>query len=282
MRPLKEYLDELKSIAREAAKDTKIRGSHVAWAMMWVGVAVTGTMTYALCHKGMSNSVLWAGWVAFAAFLPVALMEGSALALVYGRHHWFRSRGQRALADVASWIIWIILALTTITHFALGNSTDGMVQDALQIYASYILPLSIVAIPMLWKRLYDAAPESEARIAVMEAEAELKEEIIQIEREKNALMIDAYRRSLDTDRVTAARDALFERASIEHAAEIAGFIEGTVVEAELEESEGDSEDGETGSAGAVPEEKPELLIEAGEIQESGSSGSGGLVNGKAH
>jgi hypothetical protein len=228
MRPLKEYLNEMKAIAREASKDTRIRGSHFAWLMMIVGVAVTGTMTYSLCHKGMSDNVLWAAWVGFAAFLPVALLEGSALALVYGRHHWFRSRQQRGLADAASWIIWIVLALTTITHFALGNTDDQYIQYAMHIYASYILPLSIVLVPMLWKRLYDGAPESETRIAVLEAEAELRTEIVKIQREQNALMIDSYRDSLNTPRVEAARNALFEQASIEHAKEIAGFIEGTV------------------------------------------------------
>jgi hypothetical protein len=227
MRPLEEYLSEMKQIARNAAKDTKIRGSHFAWLMMIVGVIVTGTMTYSLCHKGMSDSVLWASWVGFAAFLPVALLEGSALALVYGRHHWFRSRAQRGLADFASWIIWIVLALTTITHFALGNTDDQYIQYAMKVYASYILPLSIVLVPMLWKRLYDGAPESETRIAVLEAEAELRTEIVNIQREQNALMIESYRDSLNTPRVEAARKNLFERASIRHAQEIAGFIEGT-------------------------------------------------------
>jgi hypothetical protein len=227
MRPLREYLNELRDIARDAAKDTKIRGSHVAWAMMIIGVIVTGTQTYALCHQGMTDNVLWDNWVDFAAFLPVALMEGTALALVYGRHHWFRSRAQRGLADAASWIIWIALAVTTIAHFALGKSTDTYIQGALRFYASYILPLSIVLVPMLWKRLYDGAPESEARIAVMDAESELRSSIIDIQREQNRLMIDSYRDSLNTPRVTAAREALFEQASIEHAKEIVGFIEGT-------------------------------------------------------
>jgi hypothetical protein len=244
MRPLREYLGELREIARDAARDTKIRGSHIAWAMMLIGVVVTGTQTYALCHAGMADNVLWDTWVDVAAAMPVLLMEGSALALVYGRHHWFRSRAQRGLADFASWIIWIVLAVTTIAHFALGKSNDTYIQGALRFYASYILPLSIVLVPMLWKRLYDAAPESEARIAVMEAESELRSSIIDIQREQNRLMIDSYRDSLNTPAVEAARHALFEQASIEHAKEIVGFIEGTEalqvqpeVEAEIVEEE---------------------------------------------
>jgi hypothetical protein len=47
-----------------------------------------------------------------------------------------------------------------------------------------------------------------------------------VQREQNSLMVGAYRESMDTPRVSAARRALFEQASIEHAKEIVGFIEG--------------------------------------------------------
>jgi hypothetical protein len=278
MRPLKEYLDELKDVAREVAKNRKIRGSHFAWLMMIVGVGVTGTMTYALCHRGMQSSDLWASWIDVAALFPVVLMEGSALALTFGRHFWFSSMKQRALANWASWVVWVVLGLTSICHFALGKSSDAGIQALLGAYASYVLPLSIVLIPMLWKRLYDLAPESEARVEVLETEAELRREIMKIEREKNALMIESYRDSLNTSAVEDARAKLFERASIQHAAEIAGFIEGTIVEGELEEDFGG--ESEAGSdAGSVPRKNPELLVEAAEIEQVGSTG---LVNGKAH
>jgi hypothetical protein len=76
------------------------------------------------------------------------------------------------------------------------------------VYASYVLPLTIVLIPMLWKRLYDLAPESQTRIAVLEADADLRSELVKVQREQNALMISAYRESLDTVRVAQARKAL--------------------------------------------------------------------------
>jgi hypothetical protein len=64
------------------------------------------------------------------------------------------------------------------------------------------------------------------RIAVLEAEASLRSQMVDVEKEQNALMIQAYREALDTPRVTQARRQLFEQASIEHARNIAGFIEG--------------------------------------------------------
>jgi hypothetical protein len=41
------------------------------------------------------NKIKTREWVTVAALLPTVLLEGSALALVYGRHHWFRSEEQR-------------------------------------------------------------------------------------------------------------------------------------------------------------------------------------------
>lgn len=217
----------MKQIANDAGRNKGfIGGSSFAWLMMIVGVIVTGTMTYSLTHEGMAGNALWRAWVDFAAFLPVALLEGSALALVYGRHFWFRSSEQRSLANLASWVIWLILAATSIVHFALKGEGAGTMSTLMSFYASYILPLAIVAIPMLWKRLYDAAPESAMRTSVMEAEADLRSELVQVAREQNQLMIQAYREGMQTPRVSAARKALFEQASIEHAKNITGFIEG--------------------------------------------------------
>ena len=227
MQPLNHYTREMKEIERQADHNKGIiGGGTVAWLMMIVGVVVTGTMTYSLTRAGMASSALWKAWVDFAAFLPVTLLEGSAIALVYGRHHWFRSAEQRQLANVAGWVIWGLLAATSIVHFAFGASRNGTMQSAMSVYASYILPLAIVAAPMLWKRLYDLAPESAQRVAVLEAEADLRSQLVDVQRAQNALMVEAYRESLNTPRVTAARNALFEQASIEHAKAVVGFIEG--------------------------------------------------------
>jgi hypothetical protein len=225
MNSLDHYNREMKQITQDAGK-TKGKGHWVAWLMMLVGVVVTGTMTYALTSKGMASSRLWRTWVDVAAFLPVILLEGSALALVYGRHHWFRSEEQRRIANIASWAIWSLLAITSVVHFAFGSTTNSTMKWLMSVYASYILPLAIVGVPMLWKKLYDVAPDSMMRVAVLEAEASLRSRLVEVEREQNDLMIDAYREALDTPRVAQARKALFEQASIEHARNITGFIQG--------------------------------------------------------
>lgn len=64
------------------------------------------------------------------------------------------------------------------------------------------------------------------RVAVLEAEAELRSQLVEVQKEQNGLMIAAYREGMNTPRVTAARRALFEQASVEHARNIVGFIDG--------------------------------------------------------
>lgn len=226
MNNLDYYNRELKQIAQDAGKSKGTGGGIVAWLMMLVGVVVTGTMTYALTRKGMSSSLLWRTWVNVAAFLPTVLLEGSALTLVYGRHHWFRSEEQRSVANAASWVIWGLLAITSVVHFAFGSTANPTMKWLMGVYASYVLPLVIVGVPMLWKKLYDSAPDSMMRVAVLEAEASLRSQLVEIHREQNNLMIAAYREAMETPRVNSARRELFERASIEHAKNITGFIEG--------------------------------------------------------
>jgi hypothetical protein len=227
MNNLDYYNREMMQIAQDAGRRKGVGGGLVAWLVMLVGVVVTGTMTYALTRKGMASSVLWRTWVNVAAFLPGVLLEGSALALVYGRHHWFRSEEQRRVANAASWVIWGLLAITSVVHFAFGSTTNPTMKWLMSVYASYALPLAIVGVPMLWKKLYDSAPDSMMRIAVLEAESALRSQLVEVEREQNSLMVAAYREALDTPRVVAARRALFEQASIEHAKNISGFIEWT-------------------------------------------------------
>lgn len=222
---LDHYTREFKEVARKAETDKGIIGGGVvAWIMMLIGVVVTGTMTYSLTREGMASNALWAEFVNAAAVLPVALLEGSALALAYGRHFWFRSEAQRGLANVANWVIWSLLAITTVVHFAFGRSSNPTLRLVMTAYAAYVLPLAIVAVPMLWKKLYDLAPDSAMRAAVLDAEASLRSQLIEIQREQNALIVSEIRQAMDTPNVREARKALFEQASIEHAHNITGFI----------------------------------------------------------
>jgi hypothetical protein len=223
MRPLKNYKDEMERMIAEAARRRGIGGAFVAWVMMWMCVFFTAPLTYALVYNGMQNNSWLGEYVYMAALAPVVLLEGSMLSLTLGRHRWFRSTAQRHLANIASWAIFIILALTSIVHFA-QNYFSSATAGALELYSGILLPAGVVGAGALWKKLYDLDPQSEIRTKVLEADARFWREMIDIYEQQNALMLAAYREGLNADEVTDARDQLFERAAIEHARTIAGFI----------------------------------------------------------
>jgi hypothetical protein len=126
---------------------------------------------------------------------------------------------------VASWIIWLVLIVNSIAHFWVGFSPDAAVPGWLRFHTRVLLPLAIVAIPILWKTLYDRRPDSQARLAVLEADAAFRDGLLKVKREQDALMIHAYRSAIRAPEVTAAKDKLFRRAAIKHAESVAGFIE---------------------------------------------------------
>jgi len=57
----------------------------------------------------------------------------------------------------------------------------------------YVLPLSIVCVLHLWKWLLDLHPDSQERIATLEAHAEYNAQWRQIQRDQNEQVISAYR-----------------------------------------------------------------------------------------
>jgi hypothetical protein len=222
MRDLDHYQNEMNEIENSASTDKK-NGNWFAWVMMAVGVCVTGLMTFSLAYRGMLDAAVWTGLTGFGAFLTVILLEGSAIALTYGKQHWFHSTEQRELAGFASTAIWIVLALTTVTHFALGGYTIVALHGLMSFYASYVLPLAIVGIPFLWKMLYDRNPDSMIKVAILESEAKFRSRLIQIREKENDFLLQALEESLHTEAVQQARAEAFEQCSIRHSRYIANF-----------------------------------------------------------
>lgn len=85
--------------------------------MIIVGVIVTAIQTHGLALNGMRGSKLYDAWLTIAAWLPVFLLEGTAVGLTLGRLYFFKSTEQRQLGFVASFAVWILLAFNTIAMF---------------------------------------------------------------------------------------------------------------------------------------------------------------------
>lgn len=233
MKDFEAYQQRARRLAESARHAGGTLGTVIPWTMILVGVIVTATQTHALSLRGMRGSDLYAGWLDVAAWLPVALLEGTAVGLILGRLRFFKGTAQRRLGHAASFAVWAVLAFNTVAMFVASSSSlmgGGDFPAPLLFYVRYVLPLSIVAVPYLWKWLLDLHPDSQERIAALEVEAEYAQQWREIQREQNTQLIEAYRVAIDSREVKTAVGHLVQKAALQRATEIVGAIDESVAE----------------------------------------------------
>lgn len=230
MKDFDKYLSRSKRISETVEKSGNGLGMFISWLMILVGVIVTAIQTHCLAYGGMKGSKLYDDWLDVASWLPVILLEGTAIGLPLGRLYFFKGSEQRRLGFVASFAVWIVLAINTLAQFAIGYSDGGWFGSSelpapLLFYVRYVLPLSIVAVPYLWKWLLDLHPDSQERIATLEAESEYNAQWRDIQREQREQIIGAYREGIGAPEVKAAVKRMAAKAAIDRAAQIVGQID---------------------------------------------------------
>lgn len=119
----------------------------------------------------------------------------------------------------------------------MGN--DGDLPGPLKFYTRYVLPLSIVAVPYLWKWLLDLHPDSQERIATLEAESEYNTQWRGIQPEQRDQIITAYRDAQNSSEVASAVKRMVSKAAIDRAAQIVGQIDSHQVDEARQKIEAD-------------------------------------------
>lgn len=231
MKDFDKYMERSKQIQKESDDQGDAAGYVFPWVMIVIGVIVTGFQTHALTYRGMQGYALYADWLDIAAVLPVFLLEGTAIALIYCRLRVFKGDQQRALAHRASYAVWAVLLVNTIAVFTLSGGTVSL---PIKIWTRFFLPLAIVAVPYLWKRIIDLHPDSQERIAVLDAEARYNAEWRRILADQRQQIVTAYRDATDSEEVREATRRLVQKAALKQAGVIAGAI--TESESELRAS----------------------------------------------
>ncbi|MGH9841079.1 MAG: hypothetical protein ACREEM_20170 [Blastocatellia bacterium] len=230
MKDFDKYLARSKRISESVEESGNGLGMTISWLMILVGVIVTAIQTHSLSLNGMKGSRLYADWLDVASWLPVILLEGTAIGLTLGRLYFFKGSEQRRLGFVASFAVWAVLAINTLCQFAISYSDGGwfgapVLPAPLLFYTRYVLPLSIVAVPYLWKWLLDLHPDSQERIATLEAESQYNAQWRDIQREQRDQIITAYREAQTSPEVKTAITRMVGKAAIDRAAQIVGQID---------------------------------------------------------
>jgi hypothetical protein len=106
MKDFDKYLARSKRISDSVEKSGNGLGMTISWLMIAVGVVVTAIQTHSLAYNGMKGSKLYEDWLDVASWLPVVLLEGTAIGLTLGRLYFFKGSEQRRLGFVASFAVW--------------------------------------------------------------------------------------------------------------------------------------------------------------------------------
>jgi hypothetical protein len=223
MKDFDKYLKRSNAIIEKSRNSGDGLGHTISWLMILVGVVVTGVQTHSLALNGMKGSNLYRAWLDIASWLPVILLEGTAIGLTLGRLYFFKSTSQRSLGHIASFAVWLVLAFNTVAAFSI--SYVGQMSEPLVFYARYVLPFALVGVPYLWKALIDRHPDSLERIFALEVEAESNAQWRAVQREQNETLVGAYRAAGEKPEVKQAIEALVEKAAITRAAQIIGMVD---------------------------------------------------------
>jgi hypothetical protein len=124
------------------------------------------------------------------------------------------------------------------------------------------LPLSIVAVPYLWKWLLDLHPDSQERIATLEAESQYNAHWRNIQREQRDQIINAYREAQTSPEVKNAITRMVSKAAIDRAAQIVGQIDSHDVEESRQKIAEDE------ALLSREQSKPRVIWQGGKIVES--------------
>ncbi len=266
MKDFDKYLARSRRISDSVEKSGNGLGMTISWLMIAVGVVVTAIQTHSLAYNGMKGSKLYEDWLDVASWLPVVLLEGTAIGLTLGRLYFFKGSEQRRLGFVASFAVWGVLAVNTLAQFAISYSDGGWFGSSefpapLLFYVRYVLPLSIVAVPYLWKWLLDLHPDSQERIATLEAESEYNAQWREIQREQREQIVNAYREAQTSPEVKNAVKRMVSKAAIDRAAQIVGQIDNHDVEESRQKIAEDE------ALLAQPQPKPRVVWQGGKIVE---------------
>jgi hypothetical protein len=153
-----------------------------------------------------------------------------------------------------------------LAQFAISYSDGGWFGSPefpapLLFYVRYVLPLSIVAVPYLWKWLLDLHPDSQERIATLEAESEYNAQWREIQREQREQIVNAYREAQTSPEVKNAVKRMVSKAAIDRAAQIVGQIDSHDVEESRQKIAEDE------ALLAQPQPKPRVVWQGGKIIE---------------
>ena len=151
-----EFEDKQKALEDKADSAYEGTGIIINWAFLLVGIAITGAATHFLTSAATRNAPIYQQFLGAdnAAWLTVAILEGTLIGLLVGQQSFFKEQDQRSLARVGQYIVWLILAFNTVCAFVVWNKGAAALPRPMELYAVWGLPVIVCGAILLWKEMW--------------------------------------------------------------------------------------------------------------------------------
>jgi len=214
-----QYKQDSAQIADDAKTSHAIL-EKTPWLFIFIGMAISATATYYLSEQGLKNSDLYRNLIGAenTAWLVVAIMEGSLIALIYGMTTFLKSSEQRQLAKMGINALKAILCLNLIAAFALWVTKDKSSAGIVELYAQWGTPVTICAAFWFWPKILTLRHQDLQRAAVLDQSAKMADQWRQRHSQDQDNYLNAYAEIQDSPEMLEAQRAIAEYEAIQQLA----------------------------------------------------------------
>ena len=172
MNDYSEFQAVQKAHEQTANEKYETTGLFVHWLFLVVGALVSAGASFYIGHRGLAGNPFYERFFGSrnAAFLVVALLDGTFLALNLGLASFLKSEKQRQLARVALVVVKIILCVNIFAAFLMVQAAETM--PWISLYVTYGSPFVIGGVIWLWSELFSHRRKNQMMAAALDVQAQ--------------------------------------------------------------------------------------------------------------
>jgi hypothetical protein len=221
MKEYRDYQQKLDEVERQEAESSDAAEQHIPALFLLIFAFVSGAATYYLNEAGMRNSPLYDKTIGAenAAYLVLAILEGSFLTLTLFGHKILKSKPQRSVGKLATLILKIVLSLNILVAFVMLAGFRSQIMPAVQLYAQWGVPLTVIGAGWLWAYIVTHRRKTIMRNQMLDDAAEVERLWAEQHRTDQQRYRDAYRNISASPEMQEVREEIAITQAIEQIAQ---------------------------------------------------------------
>jgi hypothetical protein len=217
----KDYQRKLDEVEKQENQSGEAVEQGVPALFLLVFAFISGAATYYLNEAGMRNSPLYSRTIGAenAAYLVLAILEGSFLILTLLGHKILKSKPQRGVGKTAILALKIVLSLNILVAFALLSRYQTAIMPGVQMYAQWGAPMTVIGAGWLWAYIVVNRRKTIMRNQMLDDAAEVERLWAEQHRIDQQRYRDAYRQISASPEMQAMREEIAVAQAIEQIAQ---------------------------------------------------------------